>query len=724
MNQYCSSRFFAFSSSFLFRSLQTVLLSGILIIFGASVSYAAPGDLDTTFGAGGIVTTPVSASGDLANALVIQADGKIILAGSAGFPATGSDFALVRYHPDGTLDASFGTNGVVTTALTTGSDSISAVALQTDGKIVAAGAAQNGTLLDFALVRYHPSGALDPSFGTNGTVITPFGTGNDRASAVIIQADGKIVAVGTSDSGNSDFALIRYHPDGSLDTSFGTGGKVATDFGNSTFDAAGDALIQPDGKIVAAGYTLPTGSPRDFALARYNPNGTLDTSFGNGGTVITSFGSDADTAYAVALQTDGKLVVAGESFDPAISNYTFALIRYNSNGALDASFGSGGKVATDFSPDTDTAFAVTVQSNGRIVAAGRGLNGTTNDFALARYTSNGTLDASFGTGGKLFTPFGSGTDEAYSAALQPDGKIVAAGRGTVSGAADFAVARYLGDPVAVRPAAFDFDGDGRTDYGVFRPSEGIWYLQNSQTGFGAVRFGLEGDKLVPSDFDGDGKTDIAVYRAGTWYLLRSQSGFAQIQFGLASDVPIPSDYDGDGKADLAIYRPSSGQWWISRSSDNQISVQTFGLADDKPVPADFDGDGKADLAVFRASEGRWYLLQSTNGLAVISFGVSTDKPVMGDYDGDGKADIAIFRPTDGNWWRRFSSSGAISVINFGISNDRPVAGDYDGDGKTDVAVWRATDRTFYLLRSGSGNAFSAFQFGLASDLPLANAFVP
>jgi hypothetical protein len=263
--------------------------------------------------------------------------------------------------------------------------------------------------------------------------------------------------------------------------------------------------------------------------------------------------------------------------------------------------------------------------------------------------------------------------------------------------------------VASARKLYDFDGDGRSDIAVFRPSDGGWYLLRSQAGFTGLQFGIATDKAVAGDFDGDGKTDVAVFRNGFWFWLNSSNGaFNAVQFGTAGDQPMAGDFDGDGKNDPTVFR--NGIWYILQSSDGAFNAAQFGAAGDKPVTGDYDGDNKSDIAVFRPSDGGWYLLRSQLGFAGLQFGISTDAPAPADFDGDGKTDVAVFR--SGTWYLLRSQLG-FAAAQFGAASDTPAPADYDGDNKADIAVFRPSNGTWYQLGSTSG--FSGVQFGANGD---------
>jgi Tol biopolymer transport system component len=278
----------------------------------------------------------------------------------------------------------------------------------------------------------------------------------------------------------------------------------------------------------------------------------------------------------------------------------------------------------------------------------------------------------------------------------------------------------------IQPTRFDFDGDGRADIAVFRPSEGVWYiLRSSDLGLTQRSFALSGDLPVPSDMDGDTITDVAIYRPSNsdfWSLSSATGQQINAHLGQAGDVPVPSDIDGDGRSDYVVYRPSNGHWYRVSSSTGSFSDIWFGAAGDKPVVGDFDGDGKADPAIFRPSDGNWWWLSSLDGVQrAIRWGIAEDIPSPADFDGDGRTDFAVFRPSTGVWYIINSSNGSFTIFPFGLAGDKPVPADYDGDGKADVAVYRPSDGTWYLLRSSAG--FTGFRWGIASDVPLPNALI-
>ncbi|MBK8466240.1 MAG: hypothetical protein IPL32_10455 [Chloracidobacterium sp.] len=405
------------------------------------------GSLDTSFGGDGKVSTAVLGSHDFGLSVAMQPDGKIVTAGYSVVTISNNDFAVVRYNADGSLDTTFDGDGKVTTDFPGGSDGAYSVAVQTDGKIVAAGFSSG----DFAVVRYNTNGSLDTTFDGDGRVTTPVLSGDDFARSVAIQSDGKIVVAGYSTNGaNNDFAVVRYNSNGSLDTTFDSDGKVTTAVLSSN-DNAYSAAVQADGKIVLVG-SSNNGVDFDFAVVRYNSNGSLDTSFDGDGKVTTAV-LGADNANSVALQPDGKIVAVGSSSITFGSNIDFAVVRYNSNGTLDNTFDGDGKVTTPVLSSSDAASAVALQPDGKIVAAGQSSAGATFDFAVVRYNVDGSLDNTFDGDGKVTTPVLS-DDLAYGVAIQPNGMIVAAGSSTNVSDYDFSVVRYNG-AVCSSPTATD-----------------------------------------------------------------------------------------------------------------------------------------------------------------------------------------------------------------------------------------------------------------------------
>jgi glucose/arabinose dehydrogenase len=266
----------------------------------------------------------------------------------------------------------------------------------------------------------------------------------------------------------------------------------------------------------------------------------------------------------------------------------------------------------------------------------------------------------------------------------------------------------------------DFDGDGRADVTVFRPSTGVWYIRGS-SGSPGYTWGGGADIPVAGDYDGDGMIDAAVFRPsnGTWYVLQSGNLSGTIYaWGGAGDIPVPGDYDGDGKTDRAVFRPSTGTWYIVKSSTMIGALYNWGGGADLPVPGDYDGDGKTDIAVFRPSTGTWYVVRSSTMMgALFDWGGGADIPVPGDYDGDGRTDVAVFRPSNGTWYLIQTGTMTGEIVAFGGGADIPAPGDYDGDGQTDIAVFRPSTGVWYVINS-STRLGDVVAWGGSGDIPI------
>ncbi len=422
---------------------------------------AAPGDLDVSFGDGGFVSTAFSVddfASAAASAVVPQPDGKILVAGAAqSGPSQRNTFAIARYNPDGTLDPSFGSGGLVTTDFGgVRGAAVSAMVRQADGRILAAGTSALALTTQFALARYNPDGSLDPSFGSGGQVTTDFaGVLGSHASDLVLQADGRLVVAGGA---THDFALARYNPDGTLDPSFGSGGRVITALGNNTNDAAQRVALQPDGRILVLGVSTPPAVPSGGlpsldsffpVLVRYNVDGSLDTTFGNGGQVNLGLSLGNFFSADFALPADGMIVVLWEpGFVAAGVSNPSTLARYHPNGTLDPSFGAGGTVSVNFGGAGGSAARLALQPDGKVVVAG-----SAGDFALARYHPDGSLDSTFGVGGNVTGDIpGSIRSRASALSVQSDGKIIVVGLDNAGGpSTKFAVARYEGGPTGSAP---------------------------------------------------------------------------------------------------------------------------------------------------------------------------------------------------------------------------------------------------------------------------------
>ncbi len=624
-----------------------------------------------------------------------------------------------RYNADGSLDTNFNPNLVK-------SGIVTSLAVQTDSNILIYGDFNrvNGIIKN-NFARTNPDGTIDPTFDS--------GTGFDIApTRIVVQTDGKILAIGTftNYNGTPKSRIARLNFDGSLDATF-----------NPLFDSNVNWVVPlADGKILVGGLFTNVNGTNQSKIARLNADGSLDTAFNP---VINS-----GEIYTIFVQPNGQIMVGG-SFSGVNGFNRTNFVRLNADGTLDSTFNAGSisyitriiqqpdgkylillngfatnptiaKRNADGTVDVFQIIAISgtikeffLQSNGKILVGGSFFVPKQN---LARYNSNGVIDSTF---------LSTGANNTVNAIVgQANGRILIGGNFiTVNNILRSGLGRISAVPVRV---PFDYDGDGRADVSVFRPSENKWYVLKSSDGVVIQQvFAVAGDVPVPADFDGDRKTDFAIFRStGDWWSLASSNN-AQVtaSLGLSTDIKLPSDFDGDGRADYIIFRPSNNFWYRLSSANGASSNKQFGLAGDKPVTGDFDGDGKSDVAIYRPSTGDWWWQSSVDNIQrATRWGISTDIPTPADFDGDGKTDFAVYRPSTGVWYIINSNNGSFTIIAFGLSEDKPVAADYDGDGKADIAVFRPSTGIWYMLRSTAG--FTALQFGISTDIPTANAFVP
>jgi uncharacterized delta-60 repeat protein len=726
--------------TFSLRPNGSVLAGGLFYNFnGVSLNdvalVKADGTLDTTF------VQDVFSTGSIYTTLT-GGDGRILIGGSVQLPTAGRD-SLALLSPTGALDTGFTMNS-------TAKGGTRAIVVQPDGKMIVGGTFTrvNGTA-HTRIVRFNANGTIDPSFDTSLV-------GINQLTTLLLQPDGKILVGGTniyrtSIGQTTPVPVARLNADGSWDTSFAMGnipartgkalaiqpdGKILFSYTipvlgapwtgsisrlntDGSVDGSFDGLDLPfesiiplpDGKILAGGpfgmryVSSQTGSEPHIGMFRLNANGSHDRTFQSG--LIADEGvAGASAVYTFERLPDGKILVGGSLYTSTTSSSPVAVARLDPEGSIDNTFQLNTISSAYEFPRVED---LQVMPNGKIIAGGLFSNiGGFSQSNIARLNSNGGFDQSFAanTDGTVFEV------EADSA-----GKVLVGGDfENVNGTARTGLARLLSEPVVHR-TPYDFDGDGKSDVSLFRPSEGNWYLLQSTAGF---HFGNDSDKIAPADYDGDGKTDFAVYRSpeNTWYIQNSTTGFVAANFGVLEDIPQSGDYNGDGKAEIAVWRPSEGNWYTMDPATGVTTGFHFGTTGDKPVVGDYDGDGKMDYAVYRPSEGNWYLLQSTAGFSAFHFGVAEDKPVPADYDGDGKTDFGVFRPSEGNWYLMKSTEG-FTAFHWGLSTDLPTPADYDGDGKADIAVFR--DGQWYLQQTAAG--YTVVNFGLAGDKPAPNALV-
>jgi uncharacterized delta-60 repeat protein len=724
----------------------------------AVVRYNPDGSLDNSFDGDGKVTTDIGSTSsidfhDYATSLVVQSNEKIVVVGYSTISTGTTDFAVVRYNPDGSLDNSFDGDGKVTTNFGSYYCMAYSVALQSDGKIVLAGVNNtfSGTIYDFALVRYNVDGSLDNSFDGDGKLTTDLLGSVDIATSIGVQSDGKIITGGygrNPSNGTDDFAVVRYNPDGSLDNSFDGDGKVLTDFNN--WDYPISLAIESAEKIVLAGYSRNMYSGlSDFAVVRYNPDGSLDNSFDGDGKVTTDLGSVQDYANSLALQSDGKLVVVGSTYNQNESANDIAVVRYNPDGSLDNSFDGDGKLITYVVRSRSEFHDLAVQSDGKIIAAGYTWNFNTNssEVTLARYNPDGSFDNSFDEDGKVIIPnFSAFLSNILE--IQLDGKIVVAGHtNNPLNGPDFAVVRY--NPDGSLDNSFGGDGLVTTDLGTTDEASSltiqadgkivlIGYSAHSEGYYIAVvRYNPDGS--LDNSFGGDGKvlTSLPTYTEiyslsiqndgkilGAGYtsnpsVINSQN-FAVVRYN--PDGSLDNSFGGDGLVTTDIQGSEDLAFSMIQQSDGKIllaghSSNPFGLGYDFAVVRynpdgsldnSFGGDGKVltDFGTYN-DFGTSLTLQNNGKILVTGMVYNTT---------NGTDDFAVVRYNpDGSLDNSFDGDGKV-LTDLGMTSDYAyniktntnrfyiVGGRWDINGRSVLAAYslNCENNSYYIDNDGDG----------------------
>jgi uncharacterized delta-60 repeat protein len=609
----------------------------------------------------------------------VNSNGKIIVAGTVANANAGKDIFVAQYNANGTLDTEFGVNGVTIT-ITNLDDTITDLEIQPDGKIVLVGRQQAypdvTTIFDFLVVRFNDAGKIDNTFSDDGFV-TVNQNQQDIFTKVAVQPDGKIVAVGNTFESTKIWATFRFNPNGSLDSSFSSTGFRLDNFvgnPNQTVSDFTDVEILPDGRIV-------TG----YSYFRILPSlddevGFIARIFSPNGTPVAVWNSNTSTFRGFTFGTFDCEVLSNGNV--AITSGIGTMIIDPNSGLFIRKFTQNGNMLAKF-------------GNGNFVVSGGQYRGN-----IRTYSSNAFI------GSALNLPSG-------KLAAQPDGKFLILTNNSL---------KRIKNLTSQATGMADFDNNGKTDLIVHRPNNNtIYFLKDNGSYTIHIPFFNSAKKFVPeySEFFPGSPTafrnNVRYWSNGTfreeWLGSVSCCGFATV-FGSPSDLPVGGDYDGDGNTNIATF--STNGDWTYRDNQNIDRGYHWGTTGDKPVPADYDNDGITDYAIYRPSTGYWWIHRSSNDTYFgFPFGIAEDIPLTGDYDGDGFADFVVFRPSTRTWYMLMTTDG-FRAVPFGLSTDIPVPGDYDGDGKHDIGVFR--NGIWYILQSRDG--FAAYQWGTTGDIPV------
>lgn len=591
------------------------LLLPLPVVLGSGVAGAAEGDLDTTFGDNGTIDHDVTGGRDVGEAMTIMPDGKVVVVGWEFLTSDNDDFVVVRYNTDGTLDNTFGGDGVVSVDFV-GNDGVGLAAVaQPDGKVVVAGrtrpVANSAGATDLALARLDSNGALDATFGTGGLVVTDVAADFDEIRDLALQPDGKIVAVGFTGQGFSDsedLLVLRYNADGTLDSSFaGDGIATPIDFFGAN-DSAEGVAVDSTGRLVVSGWSWDpaanNGEGRGrFSILRFTAAGSLDTTFDADGIVHTEFFNGAipdmadfgDFGDQLIIQDDDRIVVAGSAWDGARDH--FAVARYDVDGSLDSTFDGDGKVTTDAGTDALAFAGLAQQQDGKLVVAGQATFSGNTDFAVVRYDADGSLDTTFSGDGIASAPVGAGFDSARDMGLQADGRIVLAGTTGTNPDQRFAVARFEGTPVVVNAAPVATDD-------AYGATEDTALIVDAATG------------VLANDTDGD--ADPLTAAIGT----QSTNGTVSLNADGSFTYTPDADFSG---IDTFTYTASDG----NGGSDTATVTITVAGVNDAPVAA---ADG------YTATENTPLVIGAASGV------LANDT----DVDGDPLTAVVATGPTNGN----------------------------------------------------------------------------